>query len=194
MCHHCWPGCTFGKQCLRFHLLLCVLPHTWRRCLWSRTPDRTPRPIASSQKPVYDAANWQPPPKSADHLHAQKRSRDETIVSDPGRLVSRLRRKFFLRIFATHPIFLPLLAEISLQPTILHYPPVFALANYVAWCHQRTIENTTWFNKKHTQYWTVSLLDRFHPKWQQFGWLPFQSVPTLYCRDWPAFTIQFVIR
>ena len=31
-----------------------------------------------------------------------------------------------------------------------------------------------------------------HPEWQQLGWLPLQSVPTLYCRDWSAFTIQLV--
>ena len=48
----------------------------------SGTPGGTTKPIASSQNPVYNAPNWQPPPKSTDHLHAQSRSRDETIVPD----------------------------------------------------------------------------------------------------------------
>ena len=48
----------------------------------SGTPGGTPRPIASNQNPVYNGPNWQPPPKLADHLHAQMRSRDGTIVTD----------------------------------------------------------------------------------------------------------------
>ena len=42
----------------------------------------TPRPIASSQQPVYYAPNWQPPQKSVYHLHARTSSWDETIVYD----------------------------------------------------------------------------------------------------------------
>ena len=48
----------------------------------SEIPGRTPRWIASSHKPVYNATNWQPLPNSVDHLHAQTRSQDETIVPD----------------------------------------------------------------------------------------------------------------
>ena len=36
----------------------------------SGTHGGTPRLIANSQKPVYYAPKWQPPQKSADHLHA----------------------------------------------------------------------------------------------------------------------------
>ena len=49
--------------------------------------------------------------------------------------------KFCWRIIATHPAFLPLLAENSPQPTILEYAQVFAFANYAPWWPQRTIEN-----------------------------------------------------
>ena len=48
----------------------------------SGTPGGTPTQRGTSQKPVYNAPNWQPPPKSADHLHAQTRCLDETIVPD----------------------------------------------------------------------------------------------------------------
>ena len=48
----------------------------------SGTSGGKPRPIASNQKPVYNAPNWQPPSSSADHLHAQTGSRDEAIVPD----------------------------------------------------------------------------------------------------------------
>ena len=48
----------------------------------SRKPGGKPRPITSRQKPVYNAPNWQPPPNKVDHLHAQTRSQDETIVPD----------------------------------------------------------------------------------------------------------------
>ena len=78
-------------------------------------------------------------------------------------------------------------AEDSLQPTILQYTPVFVVANYAAWCPQRMIENAKWLSKKHMDHWTVNLRGR--QKWQQ---LSFQSVPTLYCRDWPVFHIQLV--
>ena len=53
--------------------------------------------------------------------------------------------------------------------------------NYMARCPQRMVENAKWFCKKHTQYQTVNLLGRLHPKQQQLGWLPSQSVPLLYC-------------
>ena len=36
----------------------------------SKKPWGSHSPIASSQKPVYNAPNWQPPPKCANHLHA----------------------------------------------------------------------------------------------------------------------------
>ena len=64
---------------------------------------------------------------------------------------------------------------------------VFVVANYAAWYPQRMIENAKWLSKKHMHHWTVNLLGR--QKWQQ---LSFQSVPTLYCRDWPVFHIQLV--
>ena len=48
----------------------------------SGTPGGTPIPIASSQKPVYHALNWQHHQKSADHLSMQTSSWDETIVND----------------------------------------------------------------------------------------------------------------
>ena len=102
--------------------------------------------------------------------------------------------KFCWCILAAHLYrkFLPLITENSPQQTILQYAPVFALANYAARWPQRMIENAKWFSQKYTHYWTVNLLDRLYPKWQQLGWLPVQSVPMLYCRDWSAFTIQSV--
>ena len=81
--------------------------------------------------------------------------------------------KFCWRILATHPTFLPLLAENIPQPTILRHASVFALENYAAWCPQRIIVSAQLVSKKHTYYWIVNLLDRFHPKWQQLGWLTF---------------------
>ena len=81
--------------------------------------------------------------------------------------------KFCWRILTTHPTFLPLLAENIPQPTILRYASVFALENYAAWCPQRIIVSAQLVSKKHTHYWIVNLLDRFHPKWQQLGWLTF---------------------
>ena len=90
--------------------------------------------------------------------------------------------KFCWRILATHPIFLPQLAENSPQPTILQYITVFALANYVAWWSLRTIENTKRFIKKHMPNNTFILL----------RWLPLQAVPTLCCREWAALTINLV--
>ena len=89
------------------------------------------------------------------------------------------------------PIILRLLAEDNPQPIILQHAPIFALANYMAWCPEWMVQNTKCLSKKHTQYWTISL-GRHNPKWRQLGRLPFQSVPTLYCRDLLAFTIQLV--
>ena len=42
----------------------------------------TPRPISGGQRPSPNGSNWHPPPKSADHLHSQTRSRDEGVRSD----------------------------------------------------------------------------------------------------------------
>ena len=42
----------------------------------------TPRPISGSQKQSPNGSNWHPPPKSADHLHSQMRSRDEAVRPD----------------------------------------------------------------------------------------------------------------
>ena len=39
----------------------------------------TPKPISAGQKPSPNGSNWHPPPKSADHLHSQTRSRDEAV-------------------------------------------------------------------------------------------------------------------
>ena len=50
---------TWCFQCLKSHLMCILPPHT----------------VAS---PVI----WRSPPKSVDHLHAQKRSRDKTIAPD----------------------------------------------------------------------------------------------------------------
>ena len=47
-------------------------PHTASQSQ-SGTPGGTPRLISSSQKPVYNALNWQPTMKLADHLHSQTR-------------------------------------------------------------------------------------------------------------------------
>ena len=143
---------------------------------------------SGSQNSVYSAPNCQPPPKSADHIHAQTRNRDETICPDhsdqlSSRAVIRLARpprltdvtdqclgcvaKFCWCILTTHLTFLPLLDVNIPQPAILHYAPVFAVANFAAWCPKGMIENAKWFSKKRTQCWTVNLLGKLHPKWQQ---------------------------
>ena len=46
-----------------------------------RTSGWTSRPISGGQKPSPNGLNWHPPPKSADHLHSQMRSRDEAVRS-----------------------------------------------------------------------------------------------------------------
>ena len=145
------------------------------------TPGGTARPIVSSQKPVYNAPNWQSPPKSADLPHTQTRSR-ETIVPDIW--VNCLSSKAVAK-FLWHPCLCwcdrPVLAA-----------PVSVFANYAAWCPQIMIRNAKSFSKKHMQYWTVKLLGTLYSKSQQLGWLPFQSVPMLYYQDWPAFIFQLV--
>ena len=47
-----------------------------------RTSGWTPRPISGGQKTSPNDSNWHPPPKSADHLHSQTRSRDEAVHFD----------------------------------------------------------------------------------------------------------------
>ena len=47
-----------------------------------RTSGWTLRPISGGQKPSPNGSNWHSPPKSADHLHLQTRSRDEAVRSD----------------------------------------------------------------------------------------------------------------
>ena len=47
-----------------------------------RISDWTPRPISGDQKPSPNGLNWHLPPKSADHLYSQTRSRDEAVRSD----------------------------------------------------------------------------------------------------------------
>ena len=47
-----------------------------------RTSGWTPRPISAGQQPSPNGSKWHPPPKSADHLHKQTRSRDEAVCSD----------------------------------------------------------------------------------------------------------------
>ena len=109
-----------------------------------RAHGRTPRLMASSQKLVYNALNWQPPPKSAGHIYVHTRSWDETIVPDSNQLyVDQCLgcvAKFWWRIINTHLIFLPLLPENCPQPTILQFAPVFAPANFIAWWPQGMIE------------------------------------------------------
>ena len=77
-------------QCLGSQLL-CVLLHIRRLpAMQSKSGalGRMLRPIASRQKPLYNARNWQSPPKSSDHVHAQTMSRDETIVPRHSDLLS----------------------------------------------------------------------------------------------------------
>ena len=149
----------------------------------SETSGRTPRPIASSQKPIFNAPSWQTPPNSSDHLHTQTRSRDETIVptvcllgvwSDSSYLhASADRDNQYLgriaKLLLTHPYNTTnILAKScwkSPQPTILQYVPVFALQ---IMRHDNLKENARWFSKKHTRYWTANLLGRVQPNWQQF--------------------------
>ena len=47
-----------------------------------RTSGWTTRSISGGQKSSPNGSNWHPPPKSADHLHSQTRSRDEAVRSD----------------------------------------------------------------------------------------------------------------
>ena len=175
----------------------------------SETSGRTPRPIASSQKPIFNAPSWQTPPNSSDHLHTQTRSRDETIVptvcllgvwSDSSYLhASADRDNQYLgriaKLLLTHPYNTPnILAKScwkSPQPTILQYVPVFALQ---IMRHDNLKENARWFSKKHTRYWTANLLGRVQPNWQQLGWLPYQEAPTLHWRGWPAFAMAMGCR
>ena len=65
-----------GKQHLSSHQASPVI-----QCQ-SGTLGLTPGLIARSQKPVHNAPNWQPHPKTMDHLHVQKRDWDKTIVPD----------------------------------------------------------------------------------------------------------------
>ena len=100
------------------------------------TPGVTTRLIASNQKPVYKALNWQPR-RSVVRLLRPLRLRWY------GRPVSPLCRK----IVQTHPSDTPGVlapfAENSLQSTILQYVQVFDLANYATRCIQRTIQQET---------------------------------------------------
>ena len=69
-------------QCLHYlrSHTLCLLPHSrWRR---PQSEPMTPRPISGGQKSSPNGSNWHPPPKSADHLHSQTRSRDKAVRSD----------------------------------------------------------------------------------------------------------------
>ena len=150
-CYRPWVGCMHlsvsplacGSNELDHHCETAWSEiHHWRHSAWSPAfcefsphmaaspviqsqswiPGGRPRPIASIQKHVYNSPNWQPPPKLADHLHAQTKSRRGKRLSLTiqmkclasravvrllllphlcwcGRSVSRLRRKIVL----THP-------------------------------------------------------------------------------------------
>ena len=199
----------------------CVLPHIRRRRLWSKVNPGTWWDGGTPSLPVYNAPNWTPPPEisgSSPHADEEPRWNETTIVPEHSDQLSVLSgcghipptstpplmadvadqclgfvAKFCWRILTTHLYVSPFLpAENRYRPTILQYSPVFTLVNYAAWFPRRMIENARGFSKKHTQHWTVNLQGRLHLKWQQLGWLSFQSVQTLYCRDWPAFTTQLV--
>ena len=62
-----------------------------------RTSGWTPRPISSSQKLSPGGWNWHPPPKSADHLHSQTRSRDEVVRSS-----SQVKDFYYNKIIIIH--------------------------------------------------------------------------------------------
>ena len=67
-----------------------------------RTSGWTPRPIPGGQKPSPNVSNWHPPPKSADHLHLQTRSQDETVHPNHSEQLT----VFSWRIFIKPPRFL----------------------------------------------------------------------------------------
>ena len=125
----------------------------------SGTTDRTPGRIVISQKSVYNAPKWQFLPKSADHLQPQTSSRDVPIVPDHWDQLP-----VFWGCGQTPPTFTPpLMWPTSVSVTSKHFAdaymrhsqhadhfslrvaqynaPVFALANYAAWCPQRMIVN-----------------------------------------------------
>ena len=164
-------------QCLRSHLL-CVLPHTRRRRLWSNInpgnlpgrPDR--RPIARSMFTMIRPDNLLPNRLIISSPRRGPRWNDcacpfgstvgifglwadsSELHASPSVADQCLGcfAKFCCRILATHPTFLPLLAKNVSKPTLLQYTTVFALATYAASWPQRMIENAKWFLKKHTQY------------------------------------------
>ena len=103
-CYRPWVGCMHlsvsplacGSNELDHHCETAWSEiHHWRHSAWSPAfcefsphmaaspviqsqswiPGGRPRPISSIQKHVYNSPNWQPPPKLADHLHAQTKSR-----------------------------------------------------------------------------------------------------------------------
>ena len=119
-----------------------------------RTSGWTPRPISSGQKPYPNGSNWHPPAKSEDHLHSQRRSRDEAVRSDHSEQLTVFPwrgdfhrtstlplmwlaslgcvAKCCLCILATPPASWLLLAE-NCHLTTWQFSAVFALVNFAAW-------------------------------------------------------------
>ena len=145
----------------------------------SVTPGGTPRPIASDQKPVTLFRT--------DNLLRNRRQGAEmkrwsriirigclSFHAPPTftRPLMSCVAKVCWRVLATYPTFCPFLAENNHQRQSWNrhqYLP-FKLRGMMP---SKDDKNAKWFIKKHTQYWTVNLLDRLHSEWFQFEWLPF---------------------
>ena len=136
------------------------------------TPGGRPRAMANSQVPVYNAPNWQPPPKSVDNLHMQTRCWDEmmSLTIWINRLFSwsvvRLLRppclryvadhcfgcvaKFCWHILVTHSTFLPLFAENNPQPIIsLLMRSSICSCKLHGMMPSKMIENAKCFSREH---------------------------------------------
>ena len=138
---------------MRSHTL-CLLPHSKRRRLWVQ--DIWLDAETNIRKPSRNGSNWHPPPKSADHLHSQTRSRDKAVRSDYSEQLTAFPWGGDFHWTSTlHPMWSASLlvasqnfAYASLRhpqhpgysvtedchlPTTWQFDAVFAMANLVAW-------------------------------------------------------------
>ena len=110
----------------------------------------------------------------------QKRSRDETIVSI---WINCLSSRAVVRLLRS--------------PSLLWRTSISVASKYFADAFLRHTQHSHGGKCKMIRQETYAKLNRLsarrlNPKWQQLGWLPFQSVPTLYSQDWAAFNTQLV--
>ena len=116
----------------------------------SMTSGWTPRPISGDQEPSPNGSNWHPPPKLADHLHSQTRSRYEAVSFDHSKQLTVFPWRGDFHRASTLPLIWSTnlsvawenFAYASLRPP--RHPGYFSLRIAICWQPDNSLQYLLW--------------------------------------------------